>query len=285
MVMATRGERGRFGDSKVSPGPDIVGRTIRLTGTPHPYAIVGVAAPDFLFPYKAMLGPSGFTRATLPDLWLMLPPKSNRMVDAAGQPVRSVHFLAVIGRLKPGASLEAARAELAAIAARRASDFPDSNDGWRVTAVPLHTQVTGQIRPVVLLLFGGVALLLIMMCLNIANVLLARASGRQRDVAVRAALGASLGRLVQQFLDSENFDAEGALPVEPASRGVVRGGDQRRCGKGLQGRRQGLPPGRGALQRKAGQGVLPVVQLLGRPRRGAFRLCHGVGQPQRRTRR
>jgi predicted permease len=180
--------------------PDIVGKSVRLTGTPHPYTIVGVAAPDFLFPYKAMLGPSGFTRATLPDLWLMLPPNSNRMVDAAGQPVRSVHFLAVIGRLKPGASLETARAELAAIAARRASDFPDSNDGWLVTAVPLHTQVTGQIRPVVLMLFGGVALLLIMTCLNIANVLLARASGRQRDVAVRAALGASLGRLVQQSL-------------------------------------------------------------------------------------
>jgi hypothetical protein len=75
-----------------------------------------------------------------------------------------------------------------------------SNDGWQATALPLHAQVTGQIRPVVLLLFGGVALLLIMMCLNIANVLLARASGRQRDVAVRAALGASLGRLVQQSL-------------------------------------------------------------------------------------
>ncbi len=114
--------------------PDIVGKSIRLTGTPHPYSIVGVAAPDFLFPYKAMLGPSGFTRATLPDLWLMLPPRSNRMVDAAGQPVRSVHLLAVIGRLKPGASLETARVELASIAARRASDFPDSNDGWLVTA-------------------------------------------------------------------------------------------------------------------------------------------------------
>ena len=156
------------------------------------------------------------TRDPLPDVWLMLPPRSGRMVDAAGQPVRTVHFLAVIGRLKPGVPIETARAELAAIATRRAADFPDSNDGWLVTALPLHAQVTGQIRPVVLLLFGGVALLLIMMCLNIANVLLARASGRQRDVAVRAALGASLGRLVQQSL-VESVSAWRARRRSPAS--------------------------------------------------------------------
>jgi len=180
--------------------PDIVGKAVRLTGFPGPLTVVGVAASDFLFPYKAMLGPSGFTRASLPDVWLMLAPRTGRMVDTAGQPVRNVHFLALIGRRKPGASIATARAELEAIAARRAVEFQDSNDGWLVTALPLHAQVTGQIRPVVLLLFGGVALLLVMMCLNIANVLLARASGRQRDVAVRAALGASLGRLIQQSL-------------------------------------------------------------------------------------
>ncbi|HXT70368.1 MAG TPA: ABC transporter permease [Vicinamibacterales bacterium] len=179
--------------------PEIVGKTVRVTGAP-PFTVIGVAPEDFLFPYKAMLGPSGFTRASLPDAWVMLPMRSNRMVDAAGQPVRPVHFLAVIGRLKPSASLDNARAELDAIAARRATEFTDTNDGWQVTALPLHAQVTGQIRPVVLLLAGGVATLLLMMCLNIANVLLARASGAQRDIAVRSALGASFGRLVQLSL-------------------------------------------------------------------------------------
>jgi hypothetical protein len=73
--------------------PDIVGKPLRLTGFPGPLTVVGVAASDFLFPYKAMLGPSGFTRASLPDVWLMLPPRSARMVDAAGQPFTN-HFLA-----------------------------------------------------------------------------------------------------------------------------------------------------------------------------------------------
>lgn len=176
--------------------PDVVGKVVRVTGAP-PYTVLGVAPPDFSFPYKAMLAPSGFTRASLADAWVLLPMRSPRMVDGAGQPVRGVHFLALIGRLKPGVSIDAARSELATIATRRATQFPDTNEGWQVTTLPLHTQVTGQIRPVVLLLFGGVAVLLLMMCLNIANVLLARANGNQRDVAVRAALGASLGRLVQ----------------------------------------------------------------------------------------
>jgi len=179
--------------------PAIVGKLVTVTGAP-PYTVIGVAPADFTFPYKAMLWTSGFTRAALADAWVILPMRSGRMVDAAGQPVRSVHFLALIGRLKPGATLETAQSELSAIAARRAAEFPDSNDGWQVTALPLHSQVIGQIKPVVLLLFGGVSLLLLMMCLNIANVLLARASGSQRDVAVRSALGASLGRLVQQSL-------------------------------------------------------------------------------------
>lgn len=186
----------RFGSD-----PDVIGKPMHLTGNQQPLTIVGVAAPDFMFPYKAMLGPSGFTRALLPDVWLMLPLRlPGQMVDNAGQPIRAVHSLALIGRLKPGVSLESAQADLAAIAARRAVAYRDTNDGWLVTALPLHAQVTGRIRPVLLMIAGGVAVLLLMMCLNIANVLLARATAHQRDVAVRAALGASSGRLVQQSL-------------------------------------------------------------------------------------
>lgn len=180
--------------------PHVVGQTVTLTGTPGPSLVMGVMPADFVFPYKSMLGVSGFTRALSADLWQMLPTNTGRMVDASGQPARTIHMLAPIGRLKPGASIAQARVELDTIAARRATEFSDTNAGWAVTIVPLHEQVVGRVRPAVLLLLGGVGLLLLMTCLNIANVLLARATSAQRELAVRAALGASGGRLVQQSL-------------------------------------------------------------------------------------
>ena len=183
-----------------SADPGVVGKTVTLTGAPGPSLILGVMPAGFVFPYKSMLGASGFTRALSADLWQMLPPNTGRMVDAAGQPSRTIHMLAPIGRLKPGATVQQGRAELDAIAARRATQFADTNSGWGVTTLPLHEQVVGRVRPAVLLLLGGVSLLLLMTCLNIANVLLARATTAQRDLAVRAALGASGGRLVQQSL-------------------------------------------------------------------------------------
>jgi hypothetical protein len=188
-----------FGHACSIPIRRLSAKPLRLTGFPGPLTVGWRRGADFLFRTKRCSARAVHTRipsGRVAHVAAAIGPDGGR----GGQPVRNVHFLAVIGRLKPGVPIDTARAELAAIATRRAADFPDSNDGWLVTALPLHAQVTGQIRPVVLLLFGGVALLLIMMCLNIANVLLARASGRQRDVAVRAALGASLGRLVQQSL-------------------------------------------------------------------------------------
>jgi len=177
----------------------VLGRTLPITGS-APGTILGVMPADFIFPYKSMLGPSGFTRAASPDMWMLLPMTSGRMVDAAGQPSRTIHYLSVVGRLRPDTDVSEARAELTQLAARRAADLPDTNAGWGVTVLPLHDQTVGSVRPAVLLLLGGVGVVLLMTCINIANVLLARAAGRGRDLAIRTALGAPRRRLVQQSL-------------------------------------------------------------------------------------
>jgi predicted permease len=123
-----------------------------------------------------------------------------RLVDAAGLPNRTIHYLAVIGRLAPGASVAAARADLNDLARRRAAEFPDTNAGWAVTARPLHEQTVGQLRPALMTLLIGVGVVLLITCINVANVLLARATGRQRDLSIRSALGASRYRLIRQSL-------------------------------------------------------------------------------------
>lgn len=161
--------------------------------------IIGVMPPDFVFPYRSMLGPMGFSRASDVDLWLPMAFEGARFADAGG-PVRPVRFLAAIGRLKPGMSIEAAREDLAAVATQLAASWPASNAGWGATAVPLLDQTVGTVRPALLLLFGAVTCLLAMTCVNVANLFLARSVGRARDLAVRTALGAGRRRLVQQTL-------------------------------------------------------------------------------------
>jgi predicted permease len=134
-------------------------------------------------------------------VWLQLyGNRDGRYLDATGQPTRNVHYLSLVARLAPGATLEAARGQLAAIATAREVAFPDTNGGWRVTARPLHEQAVGSMRPALVTLAAGVGIVLLITCINIANVLLARATGRQRDLAIRSALGASGGRLIQQAL-------------------------------------------------------------------------------------
>ena len=189
-----------FWQRSFAADPKVVGQSIRIPGAPAPYQIVGVMPQDFVFPYKSMLGPSGFIRALSADVWQLIPAASGRWIDSAGQPARTVHYLTVIGRLKPDQDVAQAQAQLSTIANRRAQQFKDTNDGWSVTTLALHEQVVGRVRPAVVLLMAGVGLLLLMTCLNIANVLLARGTATHRDLAVRAALGASSGRLVQQAL-------------------------------------------------------------------------------------
>jgi putative ABC transport system permease protein len=187
----------RFGSD-----PNVIGQHMPGPAGAPARTIVGVMPASFIFPYRSMLGPSGFSRAQTADVWVILSPQApgSRMLGADGQPSRTIHMLSVIGRLKPGVSMASAKADLEAIAARRAKDMPDTNEGFGITMRPLLDQTVGAVRPALVLLSVGVGVLLLLTCVNIANVLLARATGRQRDSAVRAALGASRARLLQQSM-------------------------------------------------------------------------------------
>jgi putative ABC transport system permease protein len=191
----------QYWQRRLGGDPGVVGRTLNISGAPAPVPILGVMPKDFTFPYGSMLGSTGFTRGLTVDMWFPVTRQRDpRLLDASGQPNRAIHYFGVIGRLRSGVSIERARNDLDAIAARRAIEFPDTNAGWGVTVRPLHEQTVGALRPALLMLLGGVGVVLLITCINVANVLLARAAGRGRDLAIRSALGASRGRLIQQTL-------------------------------------------------------------------------------------
>ncbi|CAN5853160.1 ABC transporter permease [soil metagenome] len=218
----------QFWQRRFGGDPHVVGQTMGLTvpGAP-PIPIIGVMPEDFTFPYGSMLGASGFTRSVTVDMWWPISvQRDSRLVDASGQPNRGIHYFGVVGRLSAGASIERARADLGAIAEQRAVDHPDTNAGWGVTVRPLHEQAVGTLRPALLILFGGVAVVLLITCINVANVLLARAAGRGRDLSIRSALGASRARLIQQALvDSVLLSCAGGVAglgvMVLATRGII----------------------------------------------------------------
>ena len=193
----------QFWQRRFGGDPDIVGKSLTLSGAGAAVVIpvIGVMPRDFTFPYASMLGPSGFTRGQVVDMWWpMSRLRDPRLLDRSGQPNRTINYFSVVGRLAPGVTVDRARSDLAAIAEQRAADYPDTNKGWGVTVRPLHEQTVGSLRPALMLLMGGVCVVLLMTCINVANVLLARAAGRGRDLAIRSALGASGRRLIQQML-------------------------------------------------------------------------------------
>jgi putative ABC transport system permease protein len=190
--------RRRFGAD-----PGVVGKALTLNG--RPFQVIGVMPPDFVFPYPGMLGPSGFTRVTSIDLWLPITfsgpiAASNRMLTSTGQIVRTAHWWGAIGRVKPGTAVPQVEADMKRIAAQLEQAYPASNKGWSATVVPSIDQSVGTIRPALMILLAGIAFVLVMASVNVANLLLARSVAREKELATRVALGAGRSRIVRQLL-------------------------------------------------------------------------------------
>ncbi|HEY7289401.1 MAG TPA: ABC transporter permease [Vicinamibacterales bacterium] len=173
IVISHRLWRDRFNSD-----PSIVGKAVALNS--QAFTIVGVMPDGFNYPGET-------------DVW-------QRLTWDMAQHSRAAHFMESLFRLKPGVAIDRANGELRALTTRLGAEFKATNGEWHARAVPLATEVVGAFRPALFALFGAALFLLLITCTNVASLLLARATVREREVAVRTAIGAGRGRLIRQFL-------------------------------------------------------------------------------------
>jgi putative ABC transport system permease protein len=172
-ILSHRLWRDRFGSD-----PGVLERSVRIDGTPT--TIVGIAPEEFAFPIQS-------------DLWVPL------ALDVTSQ-ARNRHFLSAVGRLAPGESVESARTELVGIARQLQQAYPETNENTGAVILPLRDYFVSNARPVFIILLVAVMFVLLIACANVANMLLARAISRQRELAVRTALGAGRLQVMRQLL-------------------------------------------------------------------------------------
>jgi predicted permease len=195
--------------SRFAADPNIVGQAISLDK--KLFTVVGIM-------------PAGFRSPVLrrnQDIW---EPVVDDPLFGSWMARRGGHWLRITGRLKPGVSIPQAQAEMETINARLAKQYPAENEGWTVRVLPLQSALVDDVRPALLMLLGAVGLVLLIASANIANLLLARATSRAKEMSVRIALGAARGRIIRQLLtESATLGLAGGIAGALLAYGGVRG--------------------------------------------------------------